>query len=423
MSRRRSRRANPFTVIFLVLAIAVLVVFDRMVAPTIQPLFVPTPTATQPPETYIANAEQLEASGKLKQAIDVYRQAMMVDPKNPTIYITLAKLEIYTTQYENALKDASNALLINPKNSAALAVQGWAYNFLGDYLKAETSLNNAIKEDPNNAAAYAYLSEVYLNMVNAGIGQLNTMDQAIAASKSALALAPNALETHRARGLVLENTSNYEEAVTEFEAAIAINDNIADLHLALGRNYRATGQYDAAINEFSRALALNPNDSTPYTLISRTYFTNGDHTKALQYADDALKISPTDPYLYGNEGLIYWQIDQYQNAADRLRMAIQGGVTADGQEVKGLPLDYGRVGEYYYTYGLALAKLGQCGEALPLARSIASNLTTDEIAQYNAQEIINICEQLAKSGGVVTPTPQSSQPAAPSATPSPTVAP
>ena len=71
-----------------------------------------------------------------------------------------------------------------------------------------------------------------------------------------------------------------------------------------------------------------------------------------------------------------------------------------------MPLDYGRVGEYYYTYGLALAKLGKCGEALPVAQSITSNLTTDEIAQYNAQEINTICEQLAKTGGVVTPTPQ-----------------
>ena len=406
MSKKRSRRANPFTVIFLVLAIGALLLFNQFVAPSIQPLFVPTPTATQPPETYISNAEQLANAGKLKQAIDAYKQAMLVDPKNPSIYINMAKLEIYITDYQNALNDASNALLINPKNSAALAVQGWAYSFLGDYIKAEGALTEAIKQDPNNAAAYAYITEVYLDMVNAGVGQLGTMDQAIAASKSALALAPNSLETHRARGLVLENTSNYAEAVAEFEAAIAINDNIADLHLALGRNYRATGQYDAAINEFSRALALNPNDSTPYTLISRTYFTNGDHTKALQYADDALKISPTDPYMYGNEGLIYWQIEQYQNAVDMLRMAIKGGVNSAGQEVKGLPLDYGRVGEYYYTYGLALAKLGQCGEALPVAQSITSNLMSDQIAQYNAQEINNICEQLAKTGGVVTPTPQ-----------------
>ena len=41
------------------------------------------------------------------------------------------------------------------------------------------------------------------------------------------------METHRARGLLLEITGNYEQAVTEFQIAIAINPNIADLYLAL----------------------------------------------------------------------------------------------------------------------------------------------------------------------------------------------
>ena len=217
--------------------------------------------------------------------------------------------------------------------------------------------------------------------------------------------------------MILENTSNYEEAVAEFEAAIAINPNIADLHLALGRNYRYTGQYDAAIKEFSIALAQNPKDSTAETMISRTYFMNGDHTKALQYAEDALKIDPTDPYLYGNLGLIYWKIEQYQEAVNVLHIATSGGVAETGATVKGLPMDYGRIGEYYYTLGLALSKLGQCGEALPIAQSVATNLTTDDIAQYNAQEIINVCEQVAKNGGVVTATPEATQPVQASATP------
>ncbi len=409
MTRKKRRRVNPFTVIFLLLAIGAVVFFDRWIAPTVPDLFMPTLTATRPPESYISDAQELEAAGKYTQAIDAYKQAIIVDPKNPSNFIALARLEIYTTNYQEALDDSANALLINPKNSVALALQGWIYGFMGDYIKAEGALNNAIEQDPNNAVAYAYLTEVYLDMVNAGQGTLDTMDKAIAASKSAQALAPESLETHRARGLVLENTSNYEEAVAEFEAAIAINPNIADLHLALGRNYKVLQRYDEAINEFSRAISLNPKDSAPYSLISGTYFTNGDDVKALQYAQDALKVGPTDPYLYGNIGLIYWETKDYQSAVDALRIATQGGVAQSGEEVKGLPLDYGRPGYYYYTLGLALANLGQCGEALPIAQSVASNLKTDEIAQYNAQEIINICEQVAKYGGVPTVTSEATQ--------------
>lgn len=409
MSRKSSRRPNPFRLIVLFLLVGAFIYVDRFVVPTIPPLFVPTPTATRPPESYVTNAEELVKEGKLSQAIQAYKDAVLVDPKNPSSWISLARLQIYTNDYEAALESASNALLINPNNSMALAVRGWAYSFLENYTDAEKSLKSALEIDPSNAAAYAYLSEVYLNIVNSGLGQLSTMDDAIAASKTAQSLSPNSLETHRARGLILENTSNYEEAVTEFEAAVAINDNIADLHLALGRNYRAIAEYDNAITEFSKANALNPKDSLPETYISRTYFMNGDYTKAVQYAEAAVKDAPTDPYMYGNLGLIYWKIGQYQDTVDMIKLAIKGGVAPTGETVSGLPLDSGRIGEYYYTYGLALSKLGQCGEALQISQAVSTSLRTDDVAQYNAAEIITICEQAAKAGTIVTPTPEGTQ--------------
>jgi len=41
------------------------------------------------------------------------------------------------------------------------------------------------------------------------------------------------MESYRARGYVLEITSNYADAVVAFQQAIALNSNLADLHLAL----------------------------------------------------------------------------------------------------------------------------------------------------------------------------------------------
>ncbi|KAF0110225.1 MAG: hypothetical protein FD147_1774 [Chloroflexi bacterium] len=391
----------------LLLVVVAMILFDRMVAPTIPPLFVATPTPTRPPESFITDAQKLEEQGKYTLAIQAYNQAVQADPRNPVSYIALARLNAYTGNYEEAIKNAENALLLNANNDTALALRGWSYGLSGDYIKAEGSLKAAIAINKNNAAAYAYLAEIYIFMLQTNQGQLGTMDQAIEASKNAIELAPNTMETHRARGFVLEYTGNYPEAVTEFEAANALNPNIADLHLALGRNYRATQEYDKAITEFSRANALNPKDPTPETLISRTYFLNGDYQKAIQYAEAALADDPSAPTLYGNLGLVYWKNRQYLDAVDVLRVAIRGGTAKTGQTVEGLGLDYGRVGEYYYTYGLALAKTNQCGEALQIAQAVAVGLRNDDIAAYNAQEMIVICEQLAKQGvsNVSTATP------------------
>lgn len=421
--QRKRQRFNPFRVIMLLLVVGALIYFDRMVIPTIPPLFVATPTPTRPPESYITDAQKLEADGKYAMAIQTYNLAVQADPRNPASYIALSKLNIYSGNYDEGIKNAENALMVNKSNDTALALLGWAYGLSGDYIKAVGNLEEAIVINKDNAAAYAYLTETYVYMMMDGQGPLDVLDLARAASRTAVELAPNALETHRARGFLLNWTANYEEAVTEFEAAIAINPNIADLHLELGNNYRAIQEYDKAITEYSMANSLNPNDPTPLTLISRTYFTNGDYAKAIQYAETAVALKPAEPTLHGNLGLIYWKNKQYLDAVDALRLAVRGGTTADGVVVSGLELDYDRIGEYYYTYGLALAKTNQCGEALQIAQAVATGLRNDDIAQYNAQEVILICEQLAKQGAADVPTATALITESPETTETPTVMP
>jgi tetratricopeptide (TPR) repeat protein len=404
MSHKRTR-PNPFRVALLVLFIGAVIYADKYWVPKVPTdLFSATSTPTLPPETYITNAQSLEREGRLTMAIAAYKQAVEVDAKNPANYLSLAKLYIYTGDYNEAIKQSEYALLLNPESDQAMALRGWAQGLAGDYINGEGSLKEAITANPDNAAAYAYLSEVYVLMVQAGQGVLETSQNAIDLSKKAMELAPGTLETHRARGLVLEYTGNYDDAIIEFEAAIALNDSVAALHLALGRNYAAIQDYSKAITEYTKANALNPKDSQPETLISNTYLMNGDYTKAIQYAEAALADNPSNPYLYGYLGKAYYRNGDYYYAVDALRMAVQGGTTSTGNTVKGLPIDGGTAGGFYQTYGLALAKTGQCNLALQIASSIATNLREDEIAVYNAQEVILICEQLAQQGATEAPT-------------------
>jgi tetratricopeptide (TPR) repeat protein len=400
----KSQRSNPFRVLIILAIIGLIIYANQKFVPNIPVFFLPTPTPTRPPESYITDAQNLESQGKLTMAVATYKQAIEVDPKNPANYISLCRLEIYTGNYADAVIQAENALLLNPQNDQAMALRGWALSFTGDYLNAEGALKDAIATNANNAAAYAYLSEVYLDMVQGGVGTLDTSQNAIDFSKKALEMAPAAIETHRARGLVLEYTGNYAEAITEFQAAIAIDPYIADLHVALGRNYNANQQFDKAITEFTSANALNPKDPTPETLISQTYLTNGEFAKAVQYAQAALQDDPSDPYLYGYLGTAFWKNTQYQSAVDNLKMAVQGGATNTGITVKGLPMDNGKAGTFYYTYALALSRVGECNLALQIAQAVATGMQDDDVAVYNAQDVIDTCENLAKQGATDVPT-------------------
>jgi hypothetical protein len=84
-------------------------------------------------------------------------------------------------------------------------------------------------------------------------------------------------------------------------------------------------------------------------------------------------------------------------------LAIRGGTSPEGDFVEGLPLNNSdtRVLEYYYTYGLALAKLGVCADAVEIFKVILQAAPDDEIAVFNAEEGLVLCGELER-----TPTPE-----------------
>jgi tetratricopeptide (TPR) repeat protein len=414
--RQPRRYTNIGRVLLLVAVAAFLIYVNKVVEPLSPNLFVASPTPTISAETFLAQAESLAVQGKYSQALLEYQKAIQADPKNPANYIAIARLNIFSGNYTEAVTNASNALLLSNTSSQAEAIKGFGLAFSGNYLEGEGSLKRAIELDGGNYFAYAYLSILYAQQIINGQGAIGNLNNAIEASRKAVSLAPNALETHWARGVVLEVTANYQEAIAEFESATAQNNNIAELHMALGRNYRSLQKYDRAVEEFTRANALNPSDPNPVLNISRIYASIGEFGKAVQYAQQAVGNASTDPFMYGNLGSMYMRNKQYDQALFNLRLATQGGATPEGVVVQGLPLAPGRVGEYYYLYGLTLRNLGYCTEARQIARAVMQALPDDEIAIANGQYILDNCPL---NPTVPTPTMLPTPTSQPTATPTP----
>ena len=398
---RRKKRPNFFSLIVLGLVLLFGYFFNEVYLPTQPNPFELTPTPTRSAESFVTEAQTLFNEGKLLQSIDAYQQAVNSSPQDSTLYVAMARVQVFAGQYEEAESNAGNAILLNPNNAMAHAVRAWALDFQdGKNAEATSSIEEALRIDPNNALAHAYNVEV---LISSGFDNYH---KAADESRVALALDPNILETHRARGLILEATANYEEAIREFEAAIAINPNIPILHMELGRNYRILQVYDEAIKQFTIADTLNPGDPLPDLLISRTYATIGEYAKSLQYAETAVRDRPDSANLRGNLGVIYYRSLLWPEAVEQLGFTIYGGTTGDGVEITGLPLVNDiLVAEYYYTYGLALARTNQCGEALPIAQTLRTRIPSDENATFAASEIDRICQENLDSPAVDTAEP------------------
>ena len=122
--KRRRKPINFFRILLLLLLIAIGVYVNKVVIPSVPPLFVPTPTATRDPESYVAEAEGLFNQGKLLQAIELYQEAIRIKPDDPATFIALARVQVFAGQYKEAQTNTENALLLNPNNSMAHAVRG-----------------------------------------------------------------------------------------------------------------------------------------------------------------------------------------------------------------------------------------------------------------------------------------------------------
>jgi len=390
--QRRQRRTNPAIVVLILALIGLVWYFDQYVMEELPIAQVPTPTVTPVPESVELEADRLANDGNLHQAVEMYKQAIFVSSGSPnlaSLYVKLAHNQILIGEYESAKTSAENALLLNDQNPLALAELGWAYSFLGNEVEAEKVLLQALELNPDSVEAHAYYAEL--------LADQSDYEGAAIHSRQAIQLDNQSLVALRARGYVLYYTGNYEEAALQFEQAIAINDRVADLHQFLGLIYWTVGRYDEAIERFNVADTFDPDNPLPDTYISRIYLGIGEYAKAAQFARSAVENEPSNPNRWGNWGIALYKNLQYPESIDAFRYAIRGGETEDGIKVNGLALDYTNA-EYFYMYGLALAKTRQCSEALPIFQALIANVPTDEIAVSNADAGIEICEQYVSSG-------------------------
>jgi hypothetical protein len=102
---------------------------------------------------------------------------------------------------------------------------------------------------------------------------------------------------------------------------------------------------------------------------------------------------------------MYYRNFDWDNAVKQLGLAIFGGTTEEGVEITGIPLTNStRTGEIYFTFGLALARTNQCGQALQIVQQLQAGGPTDAITVDATNRIIEICQENLNSPAV-TPTP------------------
>jgi tetratricopeptide (TPR) repeat protein len=233
-------RPNLLLVGSLMLAIGGLIYLNIVVVPNVPPLLMPTPTPTRDPISYELEAEGLASEGKYVAAVETYKQAVNANPQNVMNYINLAKLQIYTGDYEEAKVNAENAILLNKNYPESYALLAWALGLQGNYLEAEVYIKQGIQVDTNSALAHAIYAYMLALRLSEGLGEIGTVDLAIEESRTALTLDPNLLEARWARGLLYRSMEMLQHYGWHWGEIILPWSNTTRRCLSLPRRIRST---------------------------------------------------------------------------------------------------------------------------------------------------------------------------------------
>lgn len=415
--------SNPYRLILWgVLIMAGLYLIWSIDTGKVQPLFIPTPTATRSATSYREEGTAFFEAGNLDQAIRAYQDALTVNPDDYIGWTELARIQTYSSslltqkrqrdRLAEALASIDQAVELAPEDASAHAVRafvldwtagasGTTAEYEANIAEASTEAALALQLDNNNFLALAYQAEIYADQ--------QQFSQAEEYAERAMALDPNSLDTLRVSGYVQEASSYYSAAIELYKRAAAVAPNQTFLYIRIGQNYRELELHDQALEYFDRASSINEvlgiDDPLPYIAIAKTYSRMGEFFAAALNAEKAVDLDPTNPDWYGQLGIIYDRARNFESAVLVLRCAVEGcsdvqNMTDSDERwtvsVQGLPLDNNTL-IYYYTYGSRLAALNQCERAIPILDQVGAAYPGDAIVMGIVSESFTVCENLAAS--------------------------
>lgn len=130
-----------------------------------------------------------------------------------------------------------------------------------NWTKAPHMFRRAIELDSDYAQAQAGLADSLAQLlIWRIIRPEDALEEAIAAAKRALELAPELAEAHVARANTLSLSGDNEGAIAAFQRAIELNPELYEAHYYYGRHCFAQGRHERAIKAFEAAHRVRPDE-------------------------------------------------------------------------------------------------------------------------------------------------------------------
>jgi len=267
---------------------------------------------------WLSLAQVLERS-QPEDAVAAYRQAAILQPKDPEPHLAAGLLFEQQGKFSDAVEEYKQALALDPSSDALTGLAN-VYMRGRRFPEAEEYLRKLVAAHPGQGAAHVQLGRV--------LAAEGKNDAAIAELEAGAKLAPADLDVQRELADLYATTGKNEQAESAYRALIAAHPGDAELHRGLGQSLLRERKPAEAQQEFLAAVKLKPGLGEAYGDLAFAAGENQDYALTIKALDARAKFLPEIPITYFLRASAYDHLKDYKQAAANYHLFLQ---TANGK--------------------------------------------------------------------------------------------
>ncbi len=256
---------------------------------------------------WISLGHVLEA-GNPDAAIDAYKQAALLNPKDPEPHLAAGPLLENQNRFADAEQEYKQAFAVDPSSTDALTGMANIYMRGHRYTEAEEILRKLVTLHPNDAGAHMQLGRM--------LGADGQNEPAIAELQTALKLAPGDVSVQSDLAELYVNAKKYDLAEAQYRSLLAARPNDPELRYGLGRMLLKQHKFPEAQQELLAALQIKPGMGTAYGDLAAAANENKNYDLVIKALDARAKLLPEIPIGYFLRATAYDHLHEYKPAAE-----------------------------------------------------------------------------------------------------------
>ncbi|HSC86395.1 MAG TPA: tetratricopeptide repeat protein, partial [Polyangiaceae bacterium] len=237
-------------------------------------------------------ADTLFEAGRFGEALARYEAASKAAPQDWEAQLGMVQSMLRLERLEDAAKLLEGLTTAYPKSTPVAYWRGRAKEAIGDRDAAEKAYQAAI--DQGDARPELVLAYVALTRLLGQTGRNPEADVVIAQAEKRF---PNDPEVYRALGELASSRGAYDAAITQYEKALAIDPQNIGLHFARGVALRQARRFEDASAEFDAVEKIEKDFPGLELERGNLFEASGRSEEALRAYETALAQAPKDPDL------------------------------------------------------------------------------------------------------------------------------